>query len=103
MNVTWTPEKELVLRNEVELLFRRRTPANDIIDVDWRVRVPRSEIRNLAEYLCGQMPPMFDRIWLVSFCKWYNKMAKKALKDLDPTWQLTLINFPPSPGWTREE
>jgi hypothetical protein len=99
----WTPEKEQVLRNEVELLFRRHTPAKDILDVDWRVRVPRTEICNLGEYLCGQMPPVFDRAWLVSFCKWYNRMAKKALKELDPSWLDSLTNFPPSPDWTRQE
>jgi len=99
----WTMEKEAILRNEVEDTFRRRTPAKDIMDVDWRYRVPRTEICSIGESLCGQMPPVFDRSWMVCFCKWYNRMAKKALKELDPSWLDALTNFPPAPIWTRQE
>ena len=30
----WTPEKEKLLRDEIEKLFRLRTPAKDIMDVE---------------------------------------------------------------------
>jgi hypothetical protein len=99
----WTRENEIALRIEVQKLFRLRTPAKDILDVDWRNRVPRTEVLAVARDLCGSQPPLFDRKWLSEFFKWYNKMAKQALKELDPDWLSTLDRFPTAPAWTREE
>jgi hypothetical protein len=98
----WTTTSEILLRLEVQKLFRLRTPAKDILDVDWRNRVPRTEVLSIARELCGAQPPLFDTKWMSDFFKWYNGMAMKALKDLDQNWRITLKKFPVAPAWTRE-
>ena len=99
----WTQENEIALRLEVQKLFCVRTPAKDVMDVDWRNRVPRTEVLAIARDQCGSQPPLFDRKWMTEFYKWYNKMAMKALRELDPDWRTTLDRFPTAPAWTREE
>jgi hypothetical protein len=77
-NPTWTRGNELSLRAEVERRFRLRTPAKDIIDADWRYRVPRTEIRAIAQEMQLGALPELDEEWARQFGRWYTKMAHAA-------------------------
>jgi len=72
--------------------FRSRTPAREVISADWRSRVPRSEIRSIAagHPEIGELPPELDREFGSAFSAWYIRMAKRAMRELDPDWRAVL-------------
>lgn len=75
--MAWTKEKEQWLRNEVERLYKDRTPPKRLDEMLVGYRVNRAEIRTLAERQFGEMPPETDRQWLESFLKFYQGLVRK--------------------------
>jgi hypothetical protein len=86
LDAVWTDEDEQKLRQFVESKFRERTPLkdDDIYSVDPADRVARSEARTWAATELGKMPPETETEWLEKFAQWYQKMARRNLKKLDP-------------------
>ena len=82
--MTWTPAHDAAYRVEVERRFRARTPATTVLDGLPSDRVQRGELRNWAIEHCGMLPPETDRAWILAHARWYRRMARRVLLELDP-------------------
>jgi hypothetical protein len=82
-----------ILKSEVERLFRNRTPPKSVDEVDWRYRVPRTEVRSIAQSLGLELHEL-DCDWSTEYGQWYTAMASRVLQELDPNWKETWNRFP---------
>lgn len=82
----WTPADDRALRAEVERRFRERTPPTRIDEIMPDTRVCRGEMRRWAlEVLGKQMIEASDDLeWAKRHARWYGRMAKRVIAELDP-------------------
>jgi len=79
----WSDREEVLLRHEVEIRYRERTPPRSSADQNPRERVSLEEMLLWSMETQGKIPPQTD-IWEKKYFEWYDLMVER--NPVHQTW-----------------